>query len=594
MKPISWLFSSLLLLGGAAPLPAAEPASPASTAARQLHALFDKEWETSLKENPLFATAVGRHEYDDQLPAMAFADLQRRDGLWRGMLAELARIDRSALTGEDPVSYDIFQRDLQDRIADFSLGGYQMPFNADSGFHADFAQLPADLAFTSVKDYDNYIRRLQAWPRFVGEEIELIRRGLARGMVLPRAVLAGYDKTISSHVVESAEKSVFFRPFTRFPATFPEAEKARLLAAGRSVVMDGAVAGYRQLLDFYNREYLPKTRTTLGAADLPSGREYYQQQIRQYTTLDLTPEQIHQIGLSEIARIEKEMQAILKEVKFEGDLAAFNQMLRTDPRFYPKSAEELLKEAAWIAKRMDGKLPALFGRLPRLPYTVEPVPETLAPKYTSGRYAPPPAGGTQPGRYWVNTYKFETRPLYNLEALTLHEAVPGHHLQGSLARELEDLPMFRRFLYHSAFGEGWGLYSEWLGLEAGFYTDPYRNFGRLTYEAWRACRLVVDTGVHAMGWTRQQMIDYLAAHTALPLQEVETETDRYISWPGQALAYKLGEIKIKELRRKAEKELGEKFDVREFHDNVLGHGSVPLDVLEKQIDAYIAERKARS
>jgi uncharacterized protein (DUF885 family) len=577
MKPIQWLCSILLLLGGATSLPAAVAANPSSTAtaAQQLHALFDREWEVHLKEDPLFATAVGRHEYDDRLPSTTFADLERRSDLWRGMLTELAGIDRAALTGEDPVSYDIFQRELLDRVADFSLGGYQMPF-------------------TTVRDYENYIRRLQAWPRFVGEQIELIRRGLQRGMVLPRVVLAGYDKTISSHVVESAEKSVFFRPFTRFPATFPEAEKTRLLAAGRGAVIDGAVAGYRQFLDFYNREYLPKTRTTLGAIDLPNGKDYYQQQIRQYTTLDLTPEQIHQIGLSEVARIEKEMQGILQQVGFQGDLAAFIQFLRTDPRFYPKSADELLKEAAWIAKRMDGKLPALFGRLPRLPYTVEPVPETLAPKYTSGRYAPPPAGGTQPGRYWVNIYKFETRPLYNLEALTLHESVPGHHLQGSLARELEDLPMFRRFLYHSAFGEGWGLYSEWLGLEAGFYTDPYRNFGRLTYEAWRACRLVVDTGVHVMGWTRQQMVDYLAAHTALPLQEVETETDRYISWPGQALAYKLGEIKIKELRRKAEKELGEKFDVREFHDTVLGHGSVPLDVLEKQVNAYISERKARS
>jgi uncharacterized protein (DUF885 family) len=351
--------------------------------------------------------------------------------------------------------------------------------------------------------------------------------------------------------------------------------------------MDGVVAGYAKLLDFTLDEYVPGARSTLGASELPGGEAYYAQRIRHFTTLDLAPEEIHEIGEREVARIRAEMEQIVREVGFEGGFAAFLDFLRTDPRFYAGTAEELLMRASTIAKRMDAQLPSLFKTLPRLPYGVAPVPDHLAPKYTGGRYVPAPQGGTQPGYYWVNTYALASRPLYVLEALTLHEAVPGHHLQISLANELEDLPSFRRHLYLSAFGEGWGLYSEWLGLEAGFYTDPYSDFGRLTYEMWRACRLVVDTGLHALGWTRDQAMDFLASNTALSLHEVETETDRYISWPAQALAYKLGELEIKELRREAEAALGERFDIREFHDAVLGSGSVPLPVLERIVRRWI-------
>ncbi|HYG65728.1 MAG TPA: DUF885 domain-containing protein [Thermoanaerobaculia bacterium] len=584
-----------LLLAAASGLAAqtAAQTSPGAESAR-LHDLFRREWETQLRENPVYATIVGRHDYDDRLPAMGRADLERRNGLWKGFLEELKRIDRSKLPAEDVVSAEIFESELEDRIADYELGGWQMPFNADSGFHSDFAFLAAQTTFRSVKDYDNYIRRLRQWPRYMNEQIELMRVGLGRGMTVPRAVLDGYDATISAHLVEDPEQSVFYGPFRdlaqNLPA-LPAAERQRLEREGRQVVTEAMVPGYRTFLDFYQKEYLPKARTTLGASELPEGRAFYAQQIRHFTTLDLTPEEIHRTGLAEVERIDREMKEVIRQTGFQGDFAAFLQHLRTDRRFYPENGEALLKQAAWIAKRMDGKLPALFGRLPRLPYTVEPVPDHIAPKYTSGRYFEPPQGGTQPGTYWVNVYKPETRPLYNLEALTLHEAVPGHHLQISLARELEGLPEFRRFLYISAFGEGWGLYSEWLGLEAGFYTDPYSNFGRLTYEMWRACRLVVDTGLHAMGWTRQQALDYMASHTALPLHEVETETDRYISWPGQALAYKMGELKIKELRRRAEKELGPRFDVRAFHDAVLGSGSIPLGVLEMNVDRWITRVK---
>lgn len=557
----------------------------------KLHDLFDREWEVRLKEDPTFATSVGRHEYNDRLPSVTMADLERQAAATKAFLGELKAIDRAQLPAEEQVNYDIFRLQLENRVAGFELGEDQMPFNADSGFHTGFSRLPEEVPLATVKDHENYISRLKAWPRYVREQIELMRLGIRRGMTVPRATLDGYEGTIAAHVVDDPAKSVFWAPFEKFPSTVPEKERERLRGEGRAAVMDGAVAGYREFLDFFRREYLPNARQTLGASELPNGRAVYAQRIRQFTTLDLPPEEIHKIGLAEVERISGEMNAVMKQVKFQGDFAAFLQFLRTDPRFYAKTPEELLQRAAWIAKRMDGKLPALFKTLPRLPYTVLPVPPDIAPKYTSGRYVEAPEASMQPGIYWVNTYKLENRPLYNLEALTLHEAVPGHHLQIARSRELANLPNFRRFSYISAYGEGWGLYSEWLGLEAGLYTDPYSNFGRLTYEMWRACRLVVDTGIHTMGWTRQQAIDYLASRTALPLHEVGTEVDRYISWPGQALAYKLGELKIKELRKRAEQALGQGFNVREFHDVVLGSGAVPLNVLEANVDRWMGEQR---
>lgn len=583
-------FLALFLLGALlAPFSvrAADPASPAS----KLHDLFDREWEWRLKEDPEYATSVGRHEYDDRLTPGAPEDLARRAEGTKGFLAELAGIATAQLSPDDQTSAEVFRRQLEMRRADFELGDDEMPINADSGFHTGFAQLPVNVPLATVRDVDNYLSRLEGWPTLVAQHIILMRRGLARGFTVPKATLAGYEKTISAHVVEDPTKSVFWTPLDNLPAIFPAPERERLRTRGRAAVLR-AISGYRTFLDFYTNEYYPQARATLGASELPEGAPYYRQQIRKFTTLDLSPDQIHRIGLAEVERIGKEMQEVMKSTGFGGDMPAFLQFLRTDQRFYAKTPEELLMRAAWIAKRMDGKLPSLFGRLPRTPYTVEPVPDHLAPKYTSGRYVEAPYGSTRPGIYWVNTFMLENRPLYNLPALTLHESVPGHHLQGSLAQEMENLPNFRRHSYISAYGEGWGLYSEWLGLEAGFYADPYANFGRLTYEMWRACRLVVDTGLHAMGWTRRQSIDYLASHTALPLHECETETDRYISWPGQALSYKLGEIQIKNLRRRAEQALGAQFDVRAFHDVVLGSGSVPLDVLERNVERWIAAQGA--
>ncbi len=586
--------TTLLLLS--LPLWAALGAAPATAQdeAARLHALFDEEWEWRLEDNPLMATNVGRHEWNDRLPSASLASHRRRAEMSRHYLDKLEAIDRSRLGATDQINYDMFRRQLELALDEFRFGGYLIPLNADSGFHSSFARLPTRVPFNDPRDYDNYIARVAAFKRYAGQHIELMRQGIETGMVLPRVVLEGIEDTITAHIVDDAAASEFWKPFEEFPTGVPAADHERLRAAGKAAILEGAVPGYRAFHDFMVGEYIPAARDTLGASELPDGEAYYRAQIRRFTTLDLSPDEIHQIGLEEVARIRAEMMAIIERVGFEGDFAAFLDFLRTDPRFYPESAEQLLKEASYIAKRMDAKLPALFKTLPRLPYGVAPVPEAIAPKYTAGRYVGAPVGGTQPGYYWVNTYALESRTLYTLEALTLHEAVPGHHLQNALSEEQEGLPDFRRYSYISAFGEGWGLYSEWLGLEAGFYTDPYSDFGRLTYEMWRACRLVVDTGVHAKGWTRQQVVDYLASNTALALHEVQTETDRYISWPAQALSYKLGELKIKELRRRAETELGARFDVREFHDAVLLNGSVPLPVLEAQIDAFIAERRAGS
>jgi uncharacterized protein (DUF885 family) len=567
--------SSLLADGGAA----------------DLHDLFAREWEDRMAEDPLLATSVGRHEYDHRLPDVTSAAQKRRGEKARGFLEELAAIDRDSLSKTDGVSYDMFRRQLELRLADIEFGDYELPVNADSGFHTDFARLPNDMPLDDVDGYEDYLARLRAFPVYVAQQVANMRRGLERSMSLPRVVLDGIEVTMATHIVEDSRQSVFWAPFESFPAGVPESEHERLRREGGAAIVDRVVAGYQSFLDFMVEEYIPGSRESLGASELPEGSEYYRHKIRTFTTLDLAPEEIHQIGLGHVARIRSEMEAVIAEVGFAGTFAEFLEFLRTDPRFYAESPEALLKEAAYIAKRMDGKLPALFGRLPRLPYTVEPVPDYLAPKYTTGRYVGAPWGGSEPGRYWVNTYNLASRPLYNLEALSLHEAVPGHHLQIALNQEIEGLPNFRRFSYISAFGEGWGLYSEWLGLEAGFYTDPYSNFGRLTYEMWRACRLVVDTGVHAFGWTREQMIDFLASNTALPLHEVETETDRYISWPGQALSYKLGEIEIRKLRLEAEEALGERFDVRAFHDAVLANGSVPLPVLRQAIEGFIGKQR---
>ncbi|MBI4624484.1 MAG: DUF885 domain-containing protein [Verrucomicrobia bacterium] len=568
------------------------PSSADGTAiTKRLHDLFEREWQWRLKENPEFATSVAVHDDDDKLSDVSLANLARQTRDTQAFLAELKAVDRERLSGDDQVNYDIFETQLQERVESHGFGEQFLTINADSGFHSGFAQIWQAMPFETVKNYENYLARLRAFPRYMDQNIALMREGVRRGITVPKATLAGVEESVKTLAADDPEKSPLWTPFGRIPQKLPAAAGDRLRAEGRRAIREAVVPAYAKFFDFMTREYIPGCRETLAGTALPNGEAYYKFLIRQYTTLDLTAGQIHQIGLDDVKSIRMEMEKVISDVGFQGDFAAFLKFLRTDPRFYPKTAEELLMRASFIAKRMDGKLPSLFKTLPRQPYTVAPVPDYLAPKYTAGRYNGAPKGSRQPGEYRINTYALETRALFNLEALTFHEAVPGHHLQIALAEEAAGVPNFRKYSYISAFGEGWGLYSEWLGLEAGFYTDPYSNFGRLTYAMWRACRLVVDTGVHARGWTRQQVLDHLAANTALSLHEIRTETDRYISWPGQALSYRIGYLKLRELRTRAEKELGGHFDVRLFHDAVLKNGSVPLPALERQVERFIADQK---
>lgn len=581
----------LMLSLVALPIPAAVGAQ--GGAAASLEALMAAEWEFELRESPLLATSVGDRRYDDRLPGVAPADYARRRDTLQAYLRQLGAIDRSPLDAADRVSASMLEEMLRIALGEIEGGEERIPILADAGFHIGLARLPSNQPRQTIPEVEKYITRLHQVPRYFREHIANMRRGMRDGFTMPRVVLDGYEVTIASHVVSDPDSSLFFEPLTKLPQQIPEVERARLRQAARTVIRDSVVSAYREFLSFMTRDYIPATRTTTAAHDLPEGEAHYLRQIRKYTTLPLTADSIHAIGLSEVARIESEMADVMRRVNFAGTLAEFIRMLRTDPRFYPKTPDELLERASWIAKRMDGKLPSLFKTLPRQPYGVEPVPAHLAPKYTAGRYVEAPPGSLESGTYWVNTYDLPSRPFYTLEALTLHEAVPGHHLQVALSRELGELPEFRRNTYISAFGEGWGLYAERLGLEAGFYTDPYSDFGRLTFEMWRACRLVIDTGLHTRGWTRQQAMDYLGSRTALSLHEVGTETDRYISWPGQALAYKLGELTIRRLRAEAEQALGSRFDIREFHHVVLRNGSIPLPVLEVEVRAWIEEMRQR-
>ncbi len=564
--------------------------SPDDTA--ELDSLFDEAWEFQLAEFPTFATMTGDHRYDDRLASVTAEDEARRAEYWRDVLMRLASIDRSTLDSSDRINYDIFERQLRDHIASFEFEEYLIPITNDSGFHSGYPFLADLMPLRTTEDFENFIARLNSIPHSIDQHIALMRDGLATGHLQPRVILEGYETTIAPHIVNDVTESVFWRPFSNLPNSVPEVDRERLRQAAAAAIQQGVIPAYGRFLQFMVDEYRPNARTSIGASELPDGQERYAWLVRRHTTLDLTPEQVHEIGLEEVTRIRGEMQEIIDEVEFEGDFAAFLEFLRTDPQFFMTSPEEYIKEARDIAKRMDGKLPSLFKTLPRQPYGVEPVPDHLAPRYTSGRYYGAPLGSTRAGTYWVNTHALESRPLWALTALTLHEAAPGHHLQGALAKELEELPPFRRYSYVNAYGEGWGLYSEWLGVEAGMYDTPYEEFGRLTYEMWRACRLVVDTGIHSMGWSRQQAMDFMATNTALSLHEITTETDRYISWPGQALAYKMGEITIRGLRQEAQKALGGRFDVRDFHDVILRSGPVPLDVLEEQVRVWIDENKA--
>jgi uncharacterized protein (DUF885 family) len=554
-------------------------AAPGSFDAK-FEAIYGAEWKWRQQQFPGGDDDSATAAVPDRLPRVDAAAQDARLKYWNGVLEKLAAIPVDKLTPANRINFEVYKPQIEDLAADVRFRQYEMPFNADSQFWSDLGFL-SGRHLRTVKDAENYIALLNDVPRWFDENIVNMRAGLKRGFSVPRAVLAGRDVSITTYIVESPQASDFYKPFKSLPATIPADAQAKLQAACAAAIRDKVIPSYVKLLKFFRDEYVSGARSTLAAEALPDGKAYYRQQIREYTTLDLDPDAIHAIGLKEVDRISKEMDATMQATGFNGDMPAFLHFLRTDPQFYAKTPDELLMQASWIAKRVDAKLPQYFGLLPRGRFGIEPVPAAIAPFWTAGR------GGAH--TYWVNTYDLPSRPLYNLTALTLHESAPGHALQGELVEEQQGKPEFRK-AYISAYGEGWALYCEQLGKEMGIYRTPYDDFGRESYDMWRAARLVIDTGVHHLGWTREQAIKYLADHTALSQHEVETEVDRYISWPGQALSYKLGELKILELRQLAEKELGAKFDIRKFHDAVLETGSVPLPVLEDHIKAFVAEQ----
>ncbi len=561
-----------------------------SVADTRLQSLMDAHWTYTLQENPTLATASGVNDYNHLLPQVSLLDQRRRLCAEEAFLLQLEAINRSELAVHNRINYDLLAWVLDTSIEGMRLNTQRIPFNTFSSFFSGALRASYGVPMTTEADYRAYIARIGEFPRYFRENIENMREGMRTGFVLPKIIIEGVLPTVRAQVYDNPEQSSLFEPIAVISDRLPTTVQEQLRSEARVAISTFAVPAFRELADFLENEYYPVATDSIAAQNLDNGDAFYAHQIKVYTTrTDLSAEQIHNIGLSEVARIRQEMDEVIEQSGFAGSFEEFTEFLRTDPQFYAEDETQLLKEASFVAKRIDYVMPEFFGALPRVPYGVVPVPDEIAPNYTTASYNSSPVGGIRGGAFWVNTFALDQRPLYELPALTLHEAVPGHHQQTSIARELEDLPDFRKELYFSAFGEGWGLYAEKLGIEMGMYQTAYEHFGRLSYEMWRACRLVIDTGMHSRGWTRQQALDYLSSNTSLSSANVRAEVDRYISWPGQALAYKLGEMKILELRERAETELGNAFDIRAFHDAVLGQGALPLDLLESVIEDYLAE-----
>jgi uncharacterized protein (DUF885 family) len=570
----------MLLAVGAADIASAAPAAAkAGPADAQFKALYTQEWKWRLSQKQ------EEDEDDDNgvsasLPRIDVATQNQRLAYWQGVMKKLNGIAQDKLSAPERINYQVYKAQIAALIAGQEFREYEKPLNADSAFWSNMAS-GARKPLANEKQYRDFLKQLADMPRYFNEEIDNMRAGLARGFTPPKVTLVGRDGSITSVTdAKTPQDTVFYMPFKTMPATMPAPLQEELRAAAVKAIQASVLPSYHKLLKFMREEYVPKAREDLAAESLPNGKAYYQSKIVEFTTTAMSADEIHKIGIAEMAKIRAEMQDVIKQTGFEGDLPAFLQFLRTDSRFYAKTPEELLMRSAWVAKKFDGKVGQYFGYLPRRRFAVIPVPDDQAPFYTSGR------GG--PGVYLVNTYNLPARALYSMPALTLHESAPGHAFQMPVAMEQKGRPPFRN-AYISAYGEGWALYCERLGAEMGMYETPYETFGMLSYQAWRASRLVVDTGIHSKGWTRKRAQDYLHDNTALSEHEIETEVDRYISWPGQALSYYLGEMSIINARKKAEAALGAKFDIRAFHDTVLQLGSVPLPVLEARIDLFIAE-----
>lgn len=567
-------------------------AAAADAAPDTLQRIIDDHWAFTLEQRPTFATELGVRDFDDRLGDSSLAGIEAATEKQRQFLDRLKALDAAALSAEEALNRELLTLELQSAIDAAAFGGKYMAITNRAGPHTFITGLPDDLPFATKADFESYVARLGAVPAYVDGVIGRLAKGVETGWVQPCAPMEGYEKSIRFHIVAKARDSVLMEPFKTRPGAVSARDFARLEKAAENAISEKVAPAFERFADYYETAYKPACRAEIGASTLPDGAAYYAQRARHFTTTSMTPDEIHALGLKEVARIRKEMDAVIRSVKFEGDFKAFQEFLRTDPRFYAKTPQELMEKNAAVAKRIDGELPRLFTRLPRMPYTLKEIPADIAEATTTAYYERPAGDGSRAGVYRVNTSKLNTRPLYEIEALTLHEAVPGHHFQIALSQEL-DLPEFRRYGGFTAFTEGWGLYAERLGLDVGFYEDPYSNFGRLSYEMWRACRLVVDTGMHAKGWSRNQAIGFMRDNTALSEHNIKAEIDRYIAWPGQALAYKVGELKFRELRARAEKALGPKFDLRRFHDAALEAGGIPLSTLEARIDRFIAAEKAR-
>ncbi len=589
------LFASLFaaaLFFAAAVMVTAQHSAP-NEATKNLHALFDEEWEYTMRENPTWASALGDRRYNDRWEDVSLAAIERRHLHAIATLARLKAINRGHLSPADALSYDLFKKNFETDIEGHKFRWHLIALDQRGGIQtAD--EIVDNLRFNTVKDYEDWIARLRALPIFVEQTITLLREGARTKITLPKIIMNRIPAQVDKQLVAKAEESPFYKPFKNFPASIPSAERERLSESARAAIGAHVIPSYQKFKQFFVSEYLPATFTEVGAWQMPQGAEMYAYFVRRYTTTTMTPQEVHETGLAEVKRIRAEMETIKSKVGFNGTLKEFFGQLRTDPKFYYKSPEELLNAYRAMSKRIDPQLVKVFRKLPRVPYGVEPIPDKIAPDTTTAYYERPAADGSRPGTYRVNLYKPETRPKYEMMALSLHEAVPGHHLQIALAQELGEVPNFRRYGGHTAFVEGWALYAESLGEEMGLYDDPYAKFGQLTYEMWRAVRLVVDTGMHSMKWTRQRAIDFFLDNAAKTELDIINEIDRYIAWPGQAVAYKTGELKIKALRARAALALGDKFDVREFHEVVLSSGAVPLDVLEANVNAWLAARKAQT
>jgi uncharacterized protein (DUF885 family) len=583
----AFAFAALAAVACSAMPAHAQAPAPAAT----LHKLFADEWERNLREHPETATAEGDVRYNDRWTDNSLAAIAQRQAEDRAALDALHAIDRNALSESDRLDYDTFEWQLQHAIAAQRFHAWLQPVSHQGGIQT--ADGLAEIApFATVKDYRDWLARMAALPAQVAQTIALLKEGAKTGNVPPKVLMQRVPAQIAAQIVDDPARSPFYRPFNRFPDAIAEADRATLRADAARVIREQVVPAYRTLQAYFDKDYLPKTRDSIAVTALPDGQAYYAYLAGYYTTTDLSPAQIHAIGLKEVARIHADMEKVKAEVGFKGTLAEFFTWLRTDPRFFEKTPAALLERYQSVAKRIDPELVKVFHVIPRLPYGVRPIPDNIAPDTTTAYYQPGASDGSRAGFYYVNLYKPETRPTWEMIPLTLHESVPGHHFQFARQLELPEAPMFRRTAYFVAYSEGWGLYAERLGYDMGLYDDPYDRMGQLAYDMWRAVRLVVDTGMHSQGWTREQAIDYFMANSPKTRQDVVNEIDRYIDWPGQALAYKIGQLKISGLREKAARELGPKFDLRGYNDAVLETGSVPLEVLEKHIDAWIAARKA--